>query len=241
MDYINRNGTEISINIKERIENKLLFLDQIAEDVNRCIDCDLYKFRNKIVPGHYPYNAFMQPVRIILLGEGPGAMEDVSGEVFVGKSGEVLNDLLHSIGLSRKNIFILNTVKCHCPKNRAPEPNEMFMCAYYLYRQIGTIQPDLLITLGASAIYFAIQPKQPDFTLSTRHKRLRVSDARNQIHDFTSMRVDYVPEWKCKSIATYHPAALLRSTERKKQGFADFQFINRYINILRKKKLADDI
>lgn len=130
-----------SMTWKKDIENTLI------ERIETCKKCDLYKTRTKSVPGTGCLDA-----EVMFVGEGPGKNEDLTGEPFVGQAGKVLDQLLESIGLSREQIFIGNTVKCRPPGNRTPSTSEMEACKPYLVSQIELIQPKVIVVLGSAAL-----------------------------------------------------------------------------------------
>jgi DNA polymerase len=118
-------------------------LTLVAEQIRACQRCRLAQTRGRAVPGEGPENA-----PILLIGEGPGFHEDRQGRPFVGRSGDLLEQLLASIGLTRGDVFIANVVKCRPPDNRDPLPDEIEACRPYLDRQIELIRPRLVLTLG---------------------------------------------------------------------------------------------
>ncbi len=118
-------------------------LEQVAAEVRVCPKCELSRTRTKAVPGEGPVTA-----RVMLIGEGPGWHEDQQGRPFVGNAGKFLNELLSKAGLKREDVFITNVVKCRPPGNRDPLPDEIAACAQYLERQIATIDPEVIVTLG---------------------------------------------------------------------------------------------
>jgi DNA polymerase len=118
-------------------------LKKIAEDVSSCNKCELYYSREKGVPGEGPSNA-----KIMFIGEGPGFHENMQGRPFVGAAGDLLVELLDSIGIKREDVFITNVVKCRPPGNRDPAPEELKACNPYLDLQIQTINPSVIVTLG---------------------------------------------------------------------------------------------
>ncbi len=127
-------------------------LAAIAKEVALCQKCPLHRLgRQRTVPGAGPADA-----AIMFIGEGPGEQEDRQGLPFVGRSGEYLNYLLKTVGLTRKDVFIANVVKCRPPGNRDPEPDELAACKDYLDRQIAAINPRVIVTLGrfSMARYF---------------------------------------------------------------------------------------
>lgn len=123
-------------------------LNQLAEQIRACQRCRLAQTRLQAVPGEGPEHA-----PILLIGEGPGFYEDRQGRPFVGKSGDLLEKLLASIGLSRRDVFIANVVKCRPPDNRDPLPDEIEACRPYLDRQIELVHPRLIVTLGRYSMH----------------------------------------------------------------------------------------
>ena len=123
-------------------------LDRISSEVRICTKCDLYKERKMAVPGEGPADA-----RVMFIGEGPGAQEDLTGRPFVGSAGKLLTELLGSIGLDRSSVFITNIVKCRPPNNRPPRKTEIETCvSLYLQPQIRIINPRVIVPLGTPAI-----------------------------------------------------------------------------------------
>ena len=118
-------------------------LEEVSRQVRICTDCPLSEHRTNAVPGEGPANA-----SIMLIGEGPGFHEDKQGRPFVGASGRFLDQLIVSAGLKREELFIANVVKCRPPNNRDPQPEEIAACRKYLDRQIGLINPKVVVTLG---------------------------------------------------------------------------------------------
>ncbi len=118
----------------------------------RCDKCDLCKTRTKIVLGSGDPNA-----KIMILGEGPGAAEDLEGVPFVGRSGALLDQALTEAGLLRSEVFITNIVKCRPPGNRNPTPQEMDACYDYLVQQVQEVQPVLVVTLGKVSAEYVLQ------------------------------------------------------------------------------------
>ncbi len=118
-------------------------LDEIAQLVRQCADCELGRGRTNAVPGEGSHHA-----DVMIIGEGPGSQEDLSGRPFVGRAGQFLDELLGHIGLTRGEVFIANMVKCRPPGNRDPLPAEVLACDKYLERQIELLDPTLIVTLG---------------------------------------------------------------------------------------------
>lgn len=122
-------------------------LAQIAEEIAACTRCPLAVRRTRTVPGEgSPWTD------VLLVGEGPGAREDATGRPFVGPAGELLGELLATIGWGRSDVFIANIVKCRPPGNRDPEPEEVAACAPFLARQEAAIEPSIIVTLGRHSL-----------------------------------------------------------------------------------------
>jgi uracil-DNA glycosylase family 4 len=171
-------------------------LRAIQQDIGDCTRCGLYKGRNKLVFGDGDPNA-----RLLFVGEGPGADEDAQGLPFVGRAGQLLNNMIAAMGLSRDQVYIANIVKCRPPQNRVPEPDEANTCAPFLFRQIDVIRPEVIVALGATAATYLLGAKSP------------LSALRGRTHQSRG----------AKLIVTYHPAYLLRDPRQKKEAWADLQ------------------
>ena len=139
--------------------------------------------------------------KLMIIGEGPGADEDRMGEVFVGRSGQLLTKMLSAINLSRDEVYIANIVKCRPPGNRNPLPEEKSECLPYLEEQISIIQPEFILMLGKVA---AVTLLEIDQTLKA---------FRQQTHNFRGI----------KTYVSYHPSALLRNPSWKKFAWIDLQ------------------
>jgi len=118
-------------------------LAQLCEEIGACRECELAKYRTKVVPGEGAGDA-----DLVFIGEAPGWHEDQQGRPFVGPAGQFLDQLLASIGLRREEVYIANVIKCRPPQNREPLPAEIQSCRKWLDRQIEIIQPQMVITLG---------------------------------------------------------------------------------------------
>ena len=143
--------------------------------------------------------------RLMLIGEGPGADEDLLGRPFVGKAGVLLDKILAAVGMERfTDAYIANVVKCRPPGNRAPRPEEAENCLPWLYRQMELISPKVIVLLGATALQNLIEPKAK----------------------ITQMRGKWLTSKSgIKIMPTYHPAALLRDASKKRPVWEDFQQI----------------
>ena len=162
-----------------------------------CNECPLGSGRHNVVFGVGNENA-----RIMFVGEGPGEQEDLQGEPFVGKSGQLLDKYLSLIDLDRKsNIYIANIVKCRPPMNRDPKPEEQDCCIGYLRRQVKLIKPRIIVCLGRIAAQRLISP---DFRVTTQHG-------------------DFIEKGGILFMGTFHPSALLRTESNKALALEDFQ------------------
>jgi len=173
-------------------------LPAIRETIGDCTRCKLHALgRTQIV-----FGAGNPQARLMFVGEAPGADEDVQGEPFVGRAGQLLTKIIESIGLERSDVYIANVIKCRPPGNRNPEPDEVAQCQPFLFRQIDTIRPRVIVALGTFAAHLLIGTDVP------------ISRLRGRVHPF---RHD------SQLIPTFHPAYLLRSPERKREVWEDMK------------------
>jgi uracil-DNA glycosylase len=169
----------------------------IKEEIGDCTRCPLaYAGRRTIVFGDGDPNA-----RLMFVGEGPGADEDASGIPFVGKAGQLLNNMIQAMGLKREEVYIANVVKCRPPANRTPEPVEANTCDQFLLQQIDVVQPQVVVALGATAAMYLLGVKQS------------LSSLRGRWHSCRG----------AKLAVTYHPAFLLRDPGMKGEAWKDLQ------------------
>ena len=174
-------------------------LDVVCQEVANCTACaELASTRQNTVFGVGNPNA-----RLVFYGEAPGADEDKQGEPFVGRAGKLLNKIIESMGLTRDEIYILNTIKCRPPGNRNPTPDEQQNCAGFLRRQLEIIQPEYIVCLGAIASHSFLECKTP------------IGKMRGQFFDKNGIKV----------LCTFHPAYLLRDPRRKRDVWDDIQFL----------------
>ncbi len=179
-------------------------LQIIRDEIGDCTRCALHKGRNKLVFGDGSPAA-----RLMFVGEGPGADEDAQGIPFVGRAGQLLNNMIAAMGLRREDVYIANVVKCRPPGNRTPEPEEGNTCSPFLFRQIDVIRPQVLVALGATAATYLLGQRQP------------LAGLRGRVHAFRGMQL----------IVTYHPAYLLRDPRQKKEAWADLQIAMRELGL----------
>ena len=174
-------------------------LRAIQEEIGDCTRCPLaYAGRRKIVFADGDPNA-----RLMFVGEGPGADEDASGVPFVGKAGQLLNNMIGAMGLKREEVYIANIVKCRPPANRVPEPVEANTCSQFLLGQIDVVQPQVIVALGATAAMYLLGVKQS------------LASLRGKWHGCRG----------AKLVVTYHPAFLLRDPRQKGEAWKDLQMV----------------
>ena len=179
-------------------------MEFLRECLGDCTRCQLSQSRTNIVFGDGSPEA-----DIVFVGEGPGYHEDKQGVPFVGDSGQLLNKMIRAMGLSREEIYIANVVKCRPPKNRDPQPAEIGQCAPFLYKQLETVNPRVIVTLGKFASQTLLNNKGP------------MKSMRGRWHD-----------WRCIPVMpTYHPAYLLRSPEQKRMAWEDLQKVMRVLGL----------
>jgi DNA polymerase len=175
-------------------------LEDIRTHIGDCTRCALHTLgRRQVVFGVGNPHA-----DLMFVGEAPGADEDVQGEPFVGRAGQLLTKIIESIGLSRSDVYIANVIKCRPPGNRNPEPAEVATCEPFLLRQIDAIRPRVIVALGTFAAQALLQSDTP------------ISRLRGRIHEFRG---------GIKLLPTFHPAFLLRSPDRKRDVWEDMKTV----------------
>jgi len=179
-------------------------LEEIAHQVRVCTRCPLYKNTIHAVPGEGSSEA-----KVMFIGEGPGYWEDQQGRPFVGQAGKLLDELLQSIKLPRKEVFIGNVVKHRPPENRDPLPQEIEACAPFLDQQIKIINPKIIVTLGR----FSLNKFLPGEFISKVHGQARFVNFAGQ---------------KRVVIPMYHPAAALRRSIIMEEIKKDFREIENF-------------
>ena len=186
------------------IQDKPSALRAISDDIGDCTRCRLHKGRKNIVFGVGNVNA-----DIMFVGEGPGADEDEQGEPFVGRAGQLLNNMIAAMGLKRSDVYIANVVKCRPPGNRTPEKDECETCGPFLLRQIEVIRPKVIVALGAVAAKFLLAINDS------------MANLRGRWYDFKGSKL----------VVTYHPAYLLRDPRQKKEAWKDLQMVMKYLHL----------
>jgi len=197
-------------------------LQRIREDLGDCTRCKLHRQgRKQIVFGVGNPRA-----ELMFVGEGPGADEDAQGVPFVGRAGQLLNNMIKAMGLRREDVYIANIVKCRPPGNRQPERDECETCSPFLMRQIATVKPKAIVALGATAAKNLLAMNAP------------MSELRGRWYDFKPAGSD--PAWPGARLAvTYHPAFLLRDPRQKGEAWKDLQMVMKYLGIAPPRKAAE--
>lgn len=179
-------------------------LEVLRAEIGDCTRCKLHEGRNKLVFGDGDPAA-----RLMFVGEGPGADEDAQGIPFVGRGGQLLNNMIGAMGLRRDQVYIANVVKCRPPGNRTPESDEGATCSPFLMRQIEIVAPEVVVALGQTAVTWLTGQKRP------------LNAWRGTVHSMLNRKL----------IVTYHPAYLLRDPNQKKFAWEDLQLAMRELGL----------
>jgi uracil-DNA glycosylase len=181
------------------VAERAAVLHAVRDEIGDCTRCPLaYAGRKKIV-----FADGSPAARLMFVGEGPGADEDTQGLPFVGKAGQLLNNMIVAMGLKREEVYIANIVKCRPPGNRVPEPIEANTCSQFLLKQIDIVQPQVIVALGSTAAIYLLGVKQS------------LSGLRGRWHSCRG----------AKLAVTYHPAFLLRDPRQKAEAWKDLQMV----------------
>lgn len=186
------------------IHDKPATLASIRDDIGDCTRCRLHKGRTKLV-----FGVGNPEAELMFVGEGPGADEDAQGEPFVGRAGQLLNNMISAMGLKREDVYIANVVKCRPPGNRTPEKDECDTCFPFLLRQIEVVKPKVIVALGAVAAKNLLAVNDS------------MANLRGRWYDFRGARL----------AVTYHPAYLLRDPRQKKEAWKDLQMVMKYLGL----------
>src|SRR3954447_2990463 len=192
-------------NAEQGVSDSVAALKLIREDLGDCTRCKLHQQgRKQIVFGVGNPHA-----ELMFVGEGPGADEDAQGEPFVGRAGQLLNNMIKAMGLRREDIYIANVVKCRPPGNRTPERDECETCSPFLMRQIAAIKPKVIVALGAVSAKNLLAINAP------------MMEMRGRWYDFRGTKL----------AVTYHPAFLLRDPRQKKEAWKDLQMVMKELGL----------
>jgi len=192
-------------------------LKLVREDLGDCTRCKLHKQgRKQIVFGVGNPRA-----ELMFVGEGPGADEDTQGEPFVGRAGQLLNNMIKAMGIRREDVYIANIVKCRPPGNRTPERDECDTCSPFLMRQIAVIKPKVVVALGAVSAKNLLAINAP------------MSELRGRFYDFMPAGArSSDTQWQGARLAvTYHPAFLLRDPRQKGEAWKDLQMVMKFLGL----------
>ncbi|OGP97291.1 MAG: DNA polymerase [Deltaproteobacteria bacterium RBG_16_55_12] len=172
-------------------------LEELRAAIGDCRRCKLWPGRTHLV-----FGVGNPKAKLMFIGEGPGRDEDLQGEPFVGRAGQLLTDIItKGMGLKREDVYIANVVKCRPPENRNPEPDEVESCEPFLKKQIGLVQPQIIVALGK----FAVQ--------SLLKSKVAITRLRGTWHDYHGIKL----------MPTFHPAYLLRNPGDKKLVWEDIK------------------
>jgi uracil-DNA glycosylase family 4 len=177
----------------------------IRDDIGDCTRCKLHKLgRRQVV-----FGVGNPQADLMFVGEAPGADEDVQGEPFVGRAGQLLTKIIEAIGLSRGDVYIANVIKCRPPQNRNPEQDEVDTCEPFLFRQIDVIQPKVIVALGTFAARALLRTLDP------------ISRLRGRTFEYRGATL----------IPTFHPAYLLRNPASKREVWEDMKLVKKLISL----------
>ncbi|MBC8174776.1 MAG: uracil-DNA glycosylase [Candidatus Marinimicrobia bacterium] len=190
----------VDIPLEEGSQLKLSDFEKVISD---CQECHLSQTRTNLV-----FGVGSEQADLVFVGEAPGRDEDLQGEPFVGRAGQLLDRILRAIQLSRKDVYICNVLKCRPPKNRTPTTDEIDTCMPFLEKQLELIQPKLIVALGATAVHSLLNINSP------------LKKLRSQLWNWRGYDL----------VVTYHPAALLRNARLKPAAWEDFQWIKQLIH-----------
>jgi len=216
------NVLRVTTHAEQSVADPVAALKLIREDLGDCTRCKLHKQgRKQIVFGVGNPRA-----DLMFVGEGPGADEDIQGEPFVGRAGQLLNNMIKAMGIRREDVYIANVVKCRPPGNRTPERDECETCSPFLMRQIAVVKPKVVVALGAVA------------SKSLLAMNTSMSELRGRFYDFIPAGArSSDPTWQGTKLAvTYHPAYLLRDPRQKGEAWKDLQMVMKFLGLEPPKK-----
>ncbi|MBQ3763215.1 MAG: uracil-DNA glycosylase [Clostridia bacterium] len=170
--------------------------ETLTQAVKECTDCRLCERRTNTVLGEGKPDA-----DLMFIGEGPGRDEDLQGRPFVGASGQLLDRMIHALGMERCDVYICNIVKCRPPMNRNPEPDEAGACIKYLRQQFLLVRPKVIVLLGKVAMRYVL----------------------NDVRPISALRGQFIEKKGVWFLPTYHPSALLRDPSKKREAWEDFK------------------
>lgn len=197
-------GTESDLFTDSSVTFEAKTLEELRAAIGDCRRCKLWPGRTHLV-----FGVGNPKARLMFIGEGPGRDEDLQGEPFVGRAGQLLTDIItKGMGLKREDVYIANVVKCRPPENRNPEPDEVASCEPFLKKQIDLVRPEIIIALGKFAVQTLLQSKVP----------------------ITKVRGNWYTYHGIKLMPTFHPAYLLRNPGDKKLVWEDIKKVIKEMN-----------
>ena len=177
-------------------------LEQIWADIGDCTRCGLCEGRTQVVNTHGNHKA-----RLMFVGEAPGADEDAQGKPFVGRAGQLLNNMIEAMGMKREDSIIGNVNRCRPPGNRQPTLEEAAICRPFLFREIAAIQPEIIVVMGNTALRNLLEVREG------------ITRIRGKFQDFRGIKV----------MPTFHPAYLLRDPSKKRETWEDLKMVRDYL------------
>lgn len=177
-------------------------LGDIWRDIGDCTRCGLCEGRTQVVNTHGNHNA-----RLMFVGEAPGADEDAQGKPFVGRAGQLLTKMIEAMGMKREDVIIGNVNRCRPPGNRQPTLEEAAICRPFLFREIATIKPEVIVVMGNTALRNLLEVREG------------ITRARGKFQDFRGIKV----------MPTFHPAYLLRDPSKKRETWEDLKMVMDYL------------
>jgi DNA polymerase len=195
-------------------------LEQIRAGIGDCRLCRLHQGRTNLV-----FGVGNPQADLMFIGEAPGADEDQQGLPFVGRAGQLLNNMIAAMGLKRDDVYIANIIKCRPPQNRTPERDECETCSPFLMRQVAAIRPKVIVALGAVAAK----------TLLAMNSSM--AELRGRFYEFSPPGNIGMPP--VKLAVTYHPAFLLRDPRQKKEAWKDLQMVMKFLGLKAPAKGAE--
>lgn len=173
-------------------------------EVSACTRCSLHETRTQTV-----FGVGHPEAEWLFIGEAPGEQEDLRGEPFVGRAGQLLDEMIRALGLEREHVFIANVLKCRPPKNRDPSPEEALACEPFLVRQVQLLRPKIIVAVGRIAAQNLLKTQVP------------IGKLRGQVHHYADIPV----------VVTYHPAYLLRSQTEKRRAWEDLKLARKTLSL----------
>jgi len=189
--------------VNEDRPSTILDWAELEQCVRDCTRCSLHETRTQTV-----FGVGNRQAKWMFVGEAPGEQEDLRGEPFVGRAGQLLDEMIKALGLSREEVFIANVLKCRPPKNRDPSHEEAAACESYLLSQVALVQPAIIIAVGRIAAQNLLKSTTP------------IGKLRGVVHDYHSTPL----------VVTYHPAYLLRSQTEKRRAWDDLKLALRTLS-----------